>query len=80
MANQNFSVVGGRLRIAHESNDRLEIQTEIVRLDEDFVVVKANVEISKGKFAGTCTVQRSATQGLPIPWLNWLRQEPLPEP
>ena len=59
---KTFPVVGGRLRIAHESNDRLEIQTEIVRLDEDFVVVKANVEISKGKFAGTGTAsaQRDA--------------------
>ena len=50
---KTFPVVGGRLRIAHESNERLEIQTEIVRLDNDFVVVKASVETGKGTFAGT---------------------------
>jgi hypothetical protein len=59
---KTFPVVGGRLRIAHESNDRLEVQTEILRLDTDFVVVKANIETGKGKFAGTGTAsaQRDA--------------------
>jgi hypothetical protein len=59
---KTFPVVGGRLRIAHESNDRLEIQTEIVRLDADLVVIKANIETGKGRFAGTGTAsaQRDA--------------------
>jgi hypothetical protein len=59
---KTFPVVGGRLRIAHESNERLQIQTEIVRLDADLVVVKANIETGKGKFAGTGTAsaQRDA--------------------
>lgn len=35
-----FPIIGGRLRILHENNDRLSIQTEIVRLDTDFVVVR----------------------------------------
>ncbi|AFM26116.1 hypothetical protein [Desulfomonile tiedjei] len=57
-----FPVVGGRLRILHEGNDRLSIQTEIVKLDVDFVVVKAIVESQKGKFNGTGTAsgQRDA--------------------
>lgn len=57
-----FPVVGGRLRILHEGNDRLSIQTEIVKLDVDFVVMKAVVESQKGKFNGTGTAsgQRDA--------------------
>ena len=55
MATRVFPVVGGRLRILHESNDRLSIQTDIVRLDNDFVVVKAAVESQRGKFNGTGT-------------------------
>jgi len=57
-----FPVVGGRLRILHENNDNLSIQTEIVRLDADFAVVKAAVESQKGKFSGTGTAsgQRDA--------------------
>lgn len=57
-----FPVVGGRLRILHENNDHLSIQTEIVRLDTDFVVVKAAVESRKGTFngTGTASAQRDA--------------------
>ncbi len=50
-----FPVVGGSLRILHESNDHLSIRTEIVRLDNDFVVVNAAVESQRGKFNGTGT-------------------------
>ncbi len=57
---RTFPVVGGRLRILHENNDNLSIQTEIIRLDNDFAVVKAAIENQKGKFTGTGTasVQR----------------------
>jgi len=57
-----FPIIGGRLRILHESNDRLSIQTKIVRLDNDFVVVRAAVESPKGKFngTGTASAQRDA--------------------
>jgi hypothetical protein len=57
-----FPIIGGRLRILHENNDSLSIQTEIVRLDNDFAVVKATVESKKGKFNGTGTAsgQRDA--------------------
>ncbi len=59
---RTFPVVGGRLRILHENNDHLGIQTEIIRLDPDFVVVKAAVENQRGKFNGTGTAsgQRDA--------------------
>ena len=57
-----FPVVGGRLRILHENNDHLSIQTEIVRLEPDFAVVKAAIEVEKGKFngTGTASAQRDA--------------------
>jgi hypothetical protein len=57
-----FPVVGGRLRILHESNDHLSIQTEIVRLEPDFVVVRAAVESQRGRFngTGTASAQRDA--------------------
>jgi hypothetical protein len=59
---RTFPIVGGRLRILHENNDHLGIQTEIIKLDNDFVVVKAAVESQKGKFSGTGTAssQRDA--------------------
>jgi hypothetical protein len=57
-----FPVVGGRLRILHENNDQIGIQTEIVKLDNEFVVVKAAVQTQKGKFngTGTASAQRDA--------------------
>jgi hypothetical protein len=59
---RTFPVVGGRLRILHENNEHLGIQTEIIKLDTDFVVVKAAVESQRGKFNGTGTAsgQRDA--------------------
>ncbi len=59
---KTFPVVGGRLRILHENNDSLSIQTEIIKLEADFAVVKAAVESQKGKFNGTGTAsgQRDA--------------------
>jgi hypothetical protein len=52
---RTFPVVGGRLRLAHEANERLSIQTEIVRMDTDLVVAKATVETDKGRYSGTGT-------------------------
>ncbi len=59
---RTFPVVGGRLRILHENNDHLGIQTEIIRLEPDFVVIKAAVESQREKFNGTGTAsgQRDA--------------------
>ncbi|MFC1833205.1 hypothetical protein ACFL2Q_00555 [Thermodesulfobacteriota bacterium] len=59
---RTFPVVGGRLRLAHEGNERLSIQTEIARLEPDMVVAKATVETEKGRYTGTGTAsaQRDA--------------------
>lgn len=61
-ATRTFPIVGGRLRILHENNDNLSIQTEIIRFDNDFAVVKAAIESQKGKFngTGTASIQRDA--------------------
>lgn len=55
-----FPRVGGRLRLAHEQNERLGIQTDVIRFDETCAVVKATVTTMKGTFCGfgTATVQR----------------------
>ena len=50
-----FPVVGGRLRLAHENNQTLSIQTEIIKLEPDFVIVKATVQTDKGTYTGTGT-------------------------
>ena len=57
-----FPIVGGKLRILHESNDHLSIQTETVSLEPDFVVVRAAVESQRGRFngTGTASAQRDA--------------------
>ncbi|HMK36147.1 MAG TPA: hypothetical protein VK463_13825 [Desulfomonilaceae bacterium] len=57
-----FPVVGGRLRILHENNDQIGIRTEIVKMDNEFVVVRATVESQRGKFngTGTASAQRDA--------------------
>ena len=57
-----FPVVGGRLRIVHEANQSLSIQTEIIRLEADSVVVKASVQTDKGSF--TVQAQRQLNEML----------------
>lgn len=52
---KTFPVVGGRLRLAHENNTALSIQTEIVRADPDFSVVRAITTTQKGVYNGTGT-------------------------
>ncbi|MGO9571911.1 MAG: hypothetical protein ACLP5H_30675 [Desulfomonilaceae bacterium] len=59
---RTFPVVGGRLRLVHESSPQVTIQTEIVRFDSDFVGIKAMVTTEKGVFhgTGTASAQRDA--------------------
>jgi hypothetical protein len=57
-----FPIIGGRLRIIHETSSHLNIATEILKLEADFAVVRATLESEKGKFCGTGTAsaQRDA--------------------
>ena len=47
-----YPKVGGRLRLAHEENENLNISTEIIRYEENVAVVKAQATTSKGTFNG----------------------------
>lgn len=55
--------IGGRLRLAHEDNDRLSITTEIVKYDRNIALVKALTTTNKGSFPGLgmSSVERDQT-------------------
>jgi hypothetical protein len=59
---RTFPVVGARLRIFHENNDELSIKTKIVKLEPDFVIIRADAKTTKGRFngTGTASTQRDA--------------------
>jgi hypothetical protein len=48
----SYPKIGGRLRLAHEDNEQLSINTEVVQFDTDLAVVRAVVGTSKGDFSG----------------------------
>ena len=47
-----FPKIGGRLRLAHEANEALSIETDIIRYDEQIAVVSAVSKTKKGNFRG----------------------------
>jgi hypothetical protein len=47
-----YPKVGGRLRLAHEENENLNISTEIIRYEDDVAVVRALATTKKGYFNG----------------------------
>jgi hypothetical protein len=47
-----FPVVGGRLRLAHEENQSLNLQTEMVNWDGQYAIFKCSAVTSKGQFVG----------------------------
>ena len=57
-----FPIVGGRLRLAHEENDNLRLQTEMVSWDGQHAVFKCSAVTRKGRFIGygTANGQRDA--------------------
>ena len=59
---RTFPVVGGRLRLAHEGNQRLSLQTELVNWTGDYAVIKCVAVTDKGQFFGygTANNQRDA--------------------
>jgi hypothetical protein len=59
-----FPRIGGRLRLAHEGNGKLSIQTEVVRFDDSLAVVKATVSTEKGSFSGLGTASAQRDQRL----------------
>jgi len=57
-----FPKVGGRLRLAHEVNGSLDINTDIVQYDGKLAVVRAAITSDKGSFSGIgmASVERDA--------------------
>ncbi len=49
---KTYPVVGGRLRLAHDENKNLSIETNVVQYNEDAVIVQAAVRTEKGTFTG----------------------------
>jgi len=49
---KTFPVVGGRLRLAHEGNKSLSLQTEMVSWDGQYAVFKCSATTEKGQFVG----------------------------
>jgi hypothetical protein len=59
---RTFPVVGGRLRLAHEQNDSLSLETEMVNWDGEYAVFKCCAVTGKGQYIGygTANSQRDA--------------------
>jgi len=59
---RTFPIIGGRLRLAHEQNDNLSLQTELVSWDGQYAVFKCRAVTAKGEFIGygTSNAQRDA--------------------
>jgi hypothetical protein len=59
---RTFPIIGGRLRLAHEQNDSLSLQTELVNWDGQYAVFKCRAVTVKGEFVGygTANAQRDA--------------------
>ena len=57
-----FPIIAGRLRLAHEENEALSLQTEVVSWDGQYAVFKCCAITGKGKFIGygTSNAQRDA--------------------
>jgi hypothetical protein len=57
-----FPVVGGRLRLAHEENQNLNLRTEMVSWDGQYAIFKCSAVTNKGQFVGygTANSQRDA--------------------
>lgn len=47
-----FPKIGGRLRLAHEQNETITIETEIYKYDENIAVVIGTCRTTKGSFKG----------------------------
>jgi hypothetical protein len=59
---KTFPIVAGRLRLAHEDNQSLNLQTELVNWDGKYAVFKCCAVTGKGQFVGygTANAQRDA--------------------
>ena len=47
-----YPLVGGRLRLAHEDNANLSIETNVISYDGEVAIIQATVKTEKGQFNG----------------------------
>jgi hypothetical protein len=47
-----YPVVGGRLRLAHDENKNLSIETSVVQYNNESTVIQASIKTEKGTFTG----------------------------
>lgn len=47
-----YPIVGGRLRLAHDENKSLSIETSLVQYNDESTVVQASIKTEKGTFTG----------------------------
>ena len=75
-----FPVVGGRLRLAHEENDNLSLETELMSWDGQYAVFRCKARTKKGDFAGygTANSQRDARLSESLIELAETRSIPVP--
>jgi hypothetical protein len=60
---KDYPVVGGRLRLAHDENEKsLSIETTVIKYEDGIAVIQAKVTTEKGIYngLGNATVQRDA--------------------
>jgi hypothetical protein len=71
-----YPKVGGRLRLAHEENENLNISTKIIRYEENVAVVRAQATTNKGTFNGLGMASLERDQHLQRPWYGLSRKRP----
>ena len=49
---RTFPIIGGRLRLAHQQNDILSLQTKLVSWDGQYAVFRCTAVTAKGRFVG----------------------------
>lgn len=49
---KTYPVVGGRLRLAHDENKSLSIETNVVQYGDESTIIHASVRTEKGTFTG----------------------------
>jgi hypothetical protein len=68
--------IGGRLRLAHEDNEKLSITTEIIKYDGNLAVVKSVTSTVKGNFPGLGMASVERDQAI---LGKWNREQPISE-
>lgn len=49
---KQYPIVGGRLRLAHEENAKLSIESNIIEIKDERAVIQVTVRTEKGNFTG----------------------------